>query len=112
MPILDRYKSFVPFCAAVTASVPASVPLYGYQPDETLRGAVPFLYRTVLDGNRDPARHWRKPSERRNTAFVVIRDKNGKTEEELLSTGRFTVLARLGMDTARSVVLFATRPVP
>jgi hypothetical protein len=47
-----------------------------------------------------------------HTAFVVIRDKNGKVEEELLSTGKFSALARQGMDATRSVVLFTTGRVP
>ena len=41
-PILDRYKSFVPFCNVVSASVPPGASLYAYKPDETLRGAIPF----------------------------------------------------------------------
>jgi hypothetical protein len=47
-----------------------------------------------------------------HTAFVVIRDKNGKVEGELLSTGRVSALARQGMDATRSVVLFTTGRVP
>ncbi len=111
MPLLDRYKSFVPFCGAVDTAVPATTPLYGYQPDETLRGAVPFYTRRFLTEIETlPALE--KTIGKAHTAFVVTRDKNGKIEEELLSTGRLSVLARQGMDATRSVVLFTTGRVP
>lgn len=42
MPLVDRHKSFIPFCQEVMSNVPAQEPLYAYSPDETLRGAVPF----------------------------------------------------------------------
>ena len=42
IPVLDNHKSFVPFCTQIAATVPANEPLYAYQADETLRGAVPF----------------------------------------------------------------------
>jgi 4-amino-4-deoxy-L-arabinose transferase-like glycosyltransferase len=108
MPLLDRYKSFVPFCSAVGTAVPAATPLYGYQPDETLRGVVPFYTgRFLTEIETLPALE--EAIGKTHTAFVVIRDKNGKVEEELLSTGRLSVLARQGMDATRSVVLFTTR---
>ncbi len=111
MPLLDRYKSFVPFCNAVTTEVPATAPLYGYQPDETLRGVVPFYTgRFLTEMETLPALE--EAIGKTHTAFVVIRDKNGKIEEELLSTGRISALARQGMDTTRSVVLFTTGRVP
>jgi hypothetical protein len=111
MPILDRYKSFVPFCGAVTAAVPASAPLYGYQPDETLRGAVPFYTGRFLT-EIETLPGLEEAVGKTHAAFVVIRDKNEKAEEELLSTGRFTALARQGMDATRAVVLLTTCPVP
>ena len=96
---------------AVSTAVPATTPLYGYQPDETLRGAVPFYTRRFLTEIETlPALE--KTIGKAHTAFVVIRDKNGKIEEELLSTGRLSVLARQGMDATRSVVLFTTGRVP
>ncbi len=111
MPLLDRYKSFVPFCSAVSAAVPATAPLYGYQPDETLRGVVPFYTgRFLTEIETLPALE--AAIGKTQTAFVVIRDKNGKVEEELLSTGKWSVLARQGMDTTRSVVLLTTGRVP
>jgi len=110
-PLLDRYKSFVPFCNAVSAAVPASAPLYGYQPDETLRGVVPFYTgRFLTEIETLPVLE--EVIGKTHTAFVVIRDKNGKVEGELLSTGRVSALARQGMDATRSVVLFATGHVP
>ncbi len=110
IPVLDRYKSFVPFCSAVGTAVSATAPLYGYQPDETLRGVVPFYTgRFLTEIETLPALE--EAIGKTRTAFVAIRDKNGKVEEELLSTGRFSVVARLGMDPTRSVVLFTTRRV-
>ena len=86
-------------------------PLYGYQPDETLRGAVPFYTgRFLTEIETLPALE--EAIGKAHTAFVVTRDKNGKIEEELLSTGRLSVLARQGMDATRSVVLFTTGRVP
>ena len=111
MPLLDRYKSFVPFCNAVTTAVPASAPLYGYQPDETLRGVVPFYTgRFLTEVETLPALE--EAIGKAHTAFIVIRDKNGKVEEELHSTGRISALTRQGIDATRSVVLFTTGYVP
>ena len=111
VPLIDRYKSFVPFCNAVGAAVPAATPLYGYQPDETLRGAVPFYTgRFLTEVETLPALE--EAIGKTRPAFVMIRDKNGAVEKELLSTGRFTVLARQGMDATRSLVLFTTTRVP
>jgi hypothetical protein len=42
VPVLDRFKSFVPFCEEINASMPYPGDVYAYRPDETLKGAVPF----------------------------------------------------------------------
>ncbi len=39
-------------------------------------------------------------------AFVVIRDKGGSVERELMATGKASVLGKFGMDATRSLVLF------
>ncbi len=108
-PLLDRYKSLAPFCAAVGAAVPAEAPLYGYGSDETLRGVVPFYTKRFLT-EIESLPDLETALGRGQPAYIVIRDKNGKVEKELLSTGRLSVIARQGMDSSRSFVLFASRP--
>ena len=50
IPVMDNYKSFVPFCKQIDAVIPVGGRLYGYQPDETMRGAVPFYTgRSVIE---------------------------------------------------------------
>jgi 4-amino-4-deoxy-L-arabinose transferase-like glycosyltransferase len=103
-PVLDRFKSFVPFCNAVTAAVPGESNLYGYRPDETLRGAVPFYTGRFLTeiGTRAELH---EALRREKTVFIVIRDKRNQVEKELLSTGWVRVISRFGMDASRSLVL-------
>jgi hypothetical protein len=111
VPLIDRYKSFVPFCDAIKAAAPGATVIYGYQPDETLRGAVPFYTGHFLKEIETLAAL--EGSLRKGEAFiVVIRDKGGEVERELLSTGKVSVLARFGMDASRSLVLFRGLKTP
>jgi hypothetical protein len=105
VPLIDRYKSFVPFCDAIRLAVPSTATLYGYQADETLRGAVPFYRGRFLNEIETP-RALEEAVQNEKTPFVVIRDKGGEVERELLSTGKVSVIARFGMDASRSLVLF------
>lgn len=105
VPLIDRYKSFVPFCDAIRLAVPATATLYGYRADETLRGAVPFYTSRFLREIETP-RALEEALRNEKAAFFVIRDKGGEVERELLSTGKVSVLARFGMDASRSLVLF------
>ncbi|HEX2965054.1 MAG TPA: glycosyltransferase family 39 protein, partial [Syntrophorhabdaceae bacterium] len=41
-PLIDKEKSFIPFCKEVSSRVPMGQPLFAYQPDETLRAVIPF----------------------------------------------------------------------
>jgi 4-amino-4-deoxy-L-arabinose transferase-like glycosyltransferase len=103
-PILDHYKSFVPFCRGITASVPPDGALYAYKPDETLRGAVPFYTgRFVTEVETLQAL---ETAAAKGPAFVVIRDKRQELERELTGTGRFSVVARFGGDGDRSLAIF------
>lgn len=105
MPLLDRYKSFVPFCDAVSSAARSAPDVYAYQPDETLRGAVPFYTgRFIREVDTLPALE--ETVRKEKTAFVVIRDKRQRLEKELLATGKFSVVARQDMDNTRSLVLF------
>jgi 4-amino-4-deoxy-L-arabinose transferase-like glycosyltransferase len=111
MPLLDRFKSFVPFCNAVKAAVPVSSGLYGYQPDETLRGAVPFYTGRFLK-ETGSLTALEEAIGKEKEAFVVIRDKRGELERELLSTGKLAIVARQAFDTDRSLVLLTNRTNP
>jgi 4-amino-4-deoxy-L-arabinose transferase-like glycosyltransferase len=107
IPILDRHKSFVPFCDAVRAAVPAGEKYYAYQPDETLEGVVPFYTGQFLTEIEEMG-----PSllERKEPFYVMIRDRGEKAEKELLATGRLNVLVKYIMGTDRALVLLSNRP--
>ncbi len=110
VPVLDRHKTFVPFSAAVQASVPPKAPLYGYQPDETLRGAIPFYTGRRVIETEDL--HDLTPLLAKDEPFyIMIRDRRGKTERELLSTGKLFVIVKQIMGTDRALVLLSNRPV-
>lgn len=100
LPVLDRHKSFVPFCDRVAALVPPDKPLFAYKPDETLRGALPFYTgRFLIETDRMAPESLPATD---GTCFVVIRDKRGRLEKELLSTGRLHLLYKrtMGSDLA------------
>jgi 4-amino-4-deoxy-L-arabinose transferase-like glycosyltransferase len=107
LPILDVHKSFVPFCDQVTALVPADKPLYGYKPDETLRGAVPFYTGRFVDETEEIGINLLSEKE---PFYLIIRDKREVAEKELLSTGKLYVLVKQPMGTDRTLVLFSNRP--
>jgi 4-amino-4-deoxy-L-arabinose transferase-like glycosyltransferase len=104
IPLLDRYKSFVPFCRDINAVVPGKAPLYAYQPDETLRGAVPFYTGRHLD-EVETLDVLSEIGKKRQSVFVAVRDKRGNLEREILGTSRFSVITRRGADKDRSRVL-------
>jgi hypothetical protein len=113
LPILDRQKSFVPFCQHVMAAVPTDQPLYAYRPDETLTGAVPFytgryVVETEYLGNVATILQKKEP------CFIMIRDTSGKLEKKLLllstySTGKLHILVKQEMGTDRTLVLLSNK---
>lgn len=108
-PLVDQHKSFVPFCRQVMAIVPSQEPLYAYNPDETLRGAVPFYtgrYLAEIYGLKE----MEEIIEARDRFFVVTRDKRSKTKNELLSTGKFSIVFQKEMGGDRSLTLFSNNP--
>jgi TRAP-type uncharacterized transport system fused permease subunit len=107
-PILDRHKSFVPFCQQVMAAVPADQPLYAYQPDETLRGAMPFYTGRYLIETEDLG-NVTTVLQKKEPFFIVIRDQRAKLEKELLSTGTLYILVKQEMGTNRSLVLLSNK---
>jgi 4-amino-4-deoxy-L-arabinose transferase-like glycosyltransferase len=108
VPILDLYKSLVPFCQQVKNVVATDAALYAYQPDETLRGALPF-YTGYHPKEVEDIKSLEDILAAGNQIFVAIRDSHRRLEKELLSTGRLMVLRRQDIGTDRSLVLFTTR---
>ena len=109
LPIVDTQKSFVPFCQQITTSVPANEPLHAYQPDETLRGAVPFYTGRYVIETEELA-SVEKILQEEKPFYIIIRDKRGETEKELLSTGKLSVLVKHMMGTDRALVLLSNKP--
>jgi 4-amino-4-deoxy-L-arabinose transferase-like glycosyltransferase len=105
-PLMDRHKSFGPFCQQLQATVPHGQTFFAYSPDETLRGAVPFytghylVELTDLGSIEDIA-------QREEPFFVMTRDKRRKAEGELLSTGRLFVVFQKKMGIDRTLTIFS-----
>jgi 4-amino-4-deoxy-L-arabinose transferase-like glycosyltransferase len=104
MPVLDKFKSFVPFCNQVKTFVKSDSLLFAYAPDETIRGFIPFYTGHYLR-ETDNKEYLKEIAQKEDRVFVIIRDSRGKLENELISTGKFRVIARQGMKTDRSLVL-------
>ena len=106
IPVVDRHKSFVPFCQEVMAAVPIDQPLYAYEPDETLRGAVPFYTgRYIIE--IEELRNVATILQGKEPCFIMIRDTRGKLEKKLLSTGKLHILVKQEMGTDRTLVLLS-----
>jgi len=108
LPVLDRHKSFMPFCQEIMATVPADQPLYAYQPDETLRGAVPFYtgrYVVEMEDIGSVATILQK----KESVFIIIRDKRGNFEKELLATDKLSILVKQEMGLDRALVLLSNK---
>jgi 4-amino-4-deoxy-L-arabinose transferase-like glycosyltransferase len=108
LPILDRHKSFVPFCQHVMAAVPIDQPLYAYKPDETLRGAVPFYTGRYIVETEDLG-NVATILQKKEPCFIIIRDTRGKLEKKLLSTGKLHILVKQEMGTDRTLVLLSNK---
>jgi hypothetical protein len=105
-PLMDRHKSFVPFCQQLQTAVPHNQTFFAYSPDETLRGAVPFYtghYLVEINGLGSIE----DIAQREESFFVITRDKRHKTEGELLSTGRLFVVFQRKMGTERTLTVFS-----
>ncbi len=105
-PLMDRHKSFVPFCQEVQATVPHSQTFFAYSPDETLRGAVPFYtghYLVEINGLDS----LEDIMQREELFFVMTRDKRRKAEGELLSTGGLFVVFQEKMGVDRTLTIFS-----
>jgi 4-amino-4-deoxy-L-arabinose transferase-like glycosyltransferase len=108
VPVLDLHKSFVPFCQQIMALVPADQPLYAYQPDETLRGAVPFYTGRYIIEKEDLA-DVATTLQKRESFFIAIRDQREKLEKELLSIGKLYILVKQEMGTDRTLALLSNK---
>jgi 4-amino-4-deoxy-L-arabinose transferase-like glycosyltransferase len=105
-PLMDRHKSFVPFCQELQATVPHEQTFFAYSPDETLRGAVPFYtghYLTEINGLRSIE----DIAQSEEPFFVIARDKKRKAEGELLSTGRLSIFFQKKMGIDRTLTIFS-----
>lgn len=105
VPVVDRHKSFVPFCQQVGDIVPSGRPLYAYEPDETLQGAVPFYtgrYLVAIKGFNSLT----KLINAEEPFFIITRDKRREAETELLSTGRLAITYQENMGTDRTLTVF------
>jgi 4-amino-4-deoxy-L-arabinose transferase-like glycosyltransferase len=105
-PLMDRHKSFVPFCQEVQATVPHDQTFFAYSPDETLRGAVPFYTGHYLVELTDLG-SVEEIAQREELFFVMTRDKRRKVEGELLSTGRLFVVFQEKMGIDRTLTIFS-----
>jgi 4-amino-4-deoxy-L-arabinose transferase-like glycosyltransferase len=110
MPVLDIQKSFVPFCRQIAAIVHAGYPLYAYEPDETLKGAVPFYTGRYLIEIEEFAQVETR-LQKEEPFYIVIRDKRKETEKKLLDTGRLFSLVKYEMGTDRALVLLSNREI-
>jgi 4-amino-4-deoxy-L-arabinose transferase-like glycosyltransferase len=108
MPALDVHKSFVPFCRQIEATVPDSEPIYAYQPDETLRGVVPFYTGHYLIEIEELA-SVETMLQKKEPFYIIIRDRREEMENKLLSTGGLFSLVKLEMGTDRTLVIFSNR---
>jgi hypothetical protein len=82
--------------------------LYAYVPDETLRAIIPF-YTGYYPKETDSAAFLADATAKGERVFVVIRDRRGELEDEVLATGRFSVLFRQGPRSDRSLVLLTNK---
>jgi hypothetical protein len=104
-PVIDRHKSFVPFCQQIDSNVPHNQNFFSYQPDETLRGAIPFYTGHYLMELRDlDSLH--SIAEDKKSFFVIVRDKRRKFEADLLSTGSLSIFYQQKMGTDRTLAVF------
>ncbi|OPY82227.1 MAG: Undecaprenyl phosphate-alpha-4-amino-4-deoxy-L-arabinose arabinosyl transferase [Syntrophorhabdus sp. PtaU1.Bin153] len=108
VPVLDKYKSFVPFCNDICTLVPPDKPLYGYKPDETLRGAVPFYTGRFVVETEEVRKDLLL---RKEPFYVVARDKREVLEKELQSTNGLHILVKRLSGSDRALVLFSNRPL-
>lgn len=111
VPLVDRDKSFVPFCDALSAVVPPTASLYAYRADETLRGVVPFYTGRFLEEVETPS-ELKEALRKEKVIFIVIRDRRGEVERELIAAGRMSVLARSGKEAGQGVTLFRATETP
>lgn len=108
VPVVDRHKSFVPFCNRITNMIPSGQPIYAYDPDETLRGAVPFYTGRYLVEVKD-LDNLKKFLQTEKPLFIIARDKKRRVETELLSTGELSVIFQENMGLDRTLTIFTKK---
>lgn len=108
VPMVDQYRSVAPFCEQVKAVIGKERPLYAYQADESLRGAIPFYTGRFVE-EIDSLERVKEILRKGDQVFFVERDRGGALERELLSTGKLSVVVRRDMDRLRSLLLLTNR---
>lgn len=106
LPLIDRYKSFVPLCKEISAVVPREKTLYGYQADETLRGAVPFYTKRYMNEIENVSQV-NDIIAKEKPVYIVTRDSHGKAERELSAIGKLRILYRQDVGLDRSLLLLS-----
>lgn len=103
-PYLNRFKSYKPFVNKVTEYVKETDRLYGYKPDETLRGFFPFYTGRLIPEIRSPEELLLLAKEKK--IFVIVRDKRDELSKELLRMGLKPVFIDRSLTSERSLGLF------
>jgi 4-amino-4-deoxy-L-arabinose transferase-like glycosyltransferase len=111
VPTVDRHRSITPFCEQVKAVVGSDKPLYAYKADESLRGAIPFYTGRYIE-EIDSLEQLQEILKKGDQVFIVERDKGGRLEKQLLSTGKLSVLIRHNMGNDRSLLLLTNNVSP
>lgn len=105
IPLLDQQKSFAPFCKELARVVPPSSKLYSYQPDETIRGAVPFYTGRFLS-EIETLSSLEAAIAQEKKVFLVIRDKKDRLKKEISSTGQLSLLSGQSTGLHSSLALY------
>jgi hypothetical protein len=95
----------------VKAVVGSDKPLYAYKADESLRGAIPFYTGRYIE-EIDSLEQLQEILKKGDQVFIVERDKGGRLEKQLLSTGKLSVLIRHNMGNDRSLLLLTNNVSP
>ncbi len=90
-PFVDQYKNFKPFAEKIINYIPKDSSIYAYKPDETIRGFIPFYTKRYLEEIHDRTGLF-SLMEKKETVYIVIRDKDNKLKKELLNEGFIEVM--------------------
>ncbi|HPP06396.1 MAG TPA: glycosyltransferase family 39 protein [Syntrophorhabdaceae bacterium] len=102
-PKIDVYKNLKPFAEKIKECIPEQASIYGYKPDETIRGFIPFYTGRYLTEIHDRV-GLKSLKEKEDTIYIVIRDKDDKFKQELIEEGFREVFSHsMGMERTSSL---------